>query len=76
MPARVKSPDLPSFTDGKYDLDSYYCGLRDIPPSQSGRKKFELLSLALCCQGKRWMSIVYLRLSQEDVLDFVRNVQR
>jgi len=66
MPARVKSPDLPSFIDGKGDLDSYLeiCHRCKV----GGRKEIWATQLSALLSGKALD--VYSRLSQEDALDY------
>jgi len=67
MPGRVKSPDLPSFIDGKDDLDSYLLWFERYATVAKWKEEIWASQLSALLSGKALD--VYLRLSQKDALD-------
>jgi len=49
MPARVKSTDLPSFIDGKDELDSYLLRFETYATVAKWEENIWLLSFVICC---------------------------
>jgi len=68
MSARVKSPDLPSFSDGKDDLDSYLLQFERYATVANWEEEIWAIQLSALLSGKALN--VYSRLSQEDALDY------
>jgi len=56
MPARVKSPDLPSIIDGKDDLDSYLLRFEIYATVAKWEEEIWATQLSALLSGKRWMS--------------------
>jgi len=68
MPARVKSPDLPSFIDGKDDLNSYLLRFERYATITKWEEEIWATQLSALLSGKALD--FYSKLSQEDALDY------
>jgi len=68
MPARVKSPDLPSFIDGKDDFNSYLLRFKRYATVAKWEEEIWATQLSALLLGKALD--VYSRLSQKGALDY------